>query len=58
MDARFDAMDARFDAMDARMRTVETGYAELKGQIDLIAKYILTQNLRASDPPPDLAPGD
>lgn len=43
-------VNARFDGLDTRMRSVETGLAELKGQMSIVRDYMQGRNSKADDP--------
>ncbi|MCY4590763.1 MAG: hypothetical protein OXE86_09445 [Alphaproteobacteria bacterium] len=58
IDKRFDGIDKRLDGMDERLRAVETGQAEIRGQLTLMRDYILGRNLRQQEDAAEPAPGD
>ena len=51
--ARIDRLETnintRFDGLDTRLRAVETGLAELKGQMTIVRDYIWRRNSQDDD---------
>ena len=46
LDKRLDELRRDIAGLDARLRSVETGLAELKGQMTMVRDYIMGRNLR------------
>ena len=46
LDKRLDDLRGDIAGLDARLRSVETGLAELKGQMTMVRDYIMGRNLR------------
>ena len=46
LDKRVDELRRDIAGLDARLRSVETGLAELRGQMAMVRDYIMGRNLR------------
>ena len=43
-------VNSRLDSFDSRLRAVETGLAEVKGQLTIVRDYISGRNVRGHEP--------
>lgn len=49
LDRRVDELCKDIAGLDARLRTVETGLAEIRGQLTIVRDYITGRNMRAPE---------
>ena len=46
-------LSSRLDGLDARLRAVETGFADVKGELTIVRDYIAGRNVRGQKPTED-----